>query len=114
MDVAQLERYLHYVPFLGQNPQIILDRILAKAKKYLSEDKLPLIQKAYDYAAEKHAGQLRLHIVTCFIVIILDDSNFFSKRRPDAKFNAITTQSSSQAFLDLIFHIYQYRSLSLI
>ncbi|MEI7563305.1 MAG: hypothetical protein WCJ39_06735 [bacterium] len=54
MDIAQLERFLHYIPFLEQDPQIILDKILLKAKKYLAEDKLSHIQAAYDFAAEKH------------------------------------------------------------
>jgi len=33
---------------------------LEKAKAYLPADKLPLLEEAYRYAAEKHAGQVRL------------------------------------------------------
>jgi len=54
MDVKELEKFFNYKPFLNQDPQIILDKILHKAKKYLPVEQIVLIQKAYDYAAEKH------------------------------------------------------------
>lgn len=54
MDVRELEKFFDYQPFLDQDPQIILDQILQKARKYLPEDQILRIQKAYEYAAEKH------------------------------------------------------------
>jgi len=60
MDVKALEKFFDYKPFVDQDPQIIVDKILEKAKKYLPAKQIPFIQKAYLYAAEKHAGQVRL------------------------------------------------------
>jgi len=37
-----------------------LSRLLEKAREYLPPDKLPVIEEAYKFAAEKHAGQTRL------------------------------------------------------
>lgn len=55
MDIRELETFFSYKLFLDQDPQIILDWIIAEAKKYLPEVQIPLIQQAYVYAAEKHA-----------------------------------------------------------
>ena len=82
MDISQLEKFLNYVPFLEKNTQSVLDKILLKAKKYLSEDKLPLIQKAYDFAEEKHAGQLRLSGEP-YIIHPLRATNFLMQLKPD-------------------------------
>lgn len=54
MDVKELEKFFDYEPFLDQDPQLILDSIIQKAKTYLPEDQIIGIQKAYNYAAEKH------------------------------------------------------------
>ncbi|MEI6672714.1 MAG: hypothetical protein WCL02_05275 [bacterium] len=54
MDVRELEKFFDYQPFLNQDPQIILDKILQKARKYLPEDQLSGIHKAYTYALGKH------------------------------------------------------------
>jgi hypothetical protein len=54
MDVKELEKFFDYTPFLDQDPHIILDKIVQKAKKYLPENQIPGIYKAYEYAAEKH------------------------------------------------------------
>ncbi len=54
MDIRELEKFFAYKPFIDQDPQIILDKILHKAKKYLPAEQIPLIVKAYAYAAEKH------------------------------------------------------------
>ena len=59
MDIKNLEQYLNYVPYIG-NPQYIVDGIIEKAKEYLPAEKLPHIQKAYEYARQAHGGQLRL------------------------------------------------------
>jgi hypothetical protein len=55
MDVQELEKFFDYRPFINQDPQIILDKIIHKAKKYLPAEQIPLIQTTYIYAAEKHA-----------------------------------------------------------
>ena len=60
MDVKELEKFLDYTPFLNQDPQIILDKILQKAKKYLPAEQISGIHKAYLYAADKHKDQRRL------------------------------------------------------
>ena len=54
MDVASLEKFLNYNPFINRDPRILLDRILQQAKIYLPDVQLPEIVKAYDFAAEKH------------------------------------------------------------
>ncbi len=54
MDIKILERFFDYES-LKHDPQELLDKIIHRAKKYLPESQIPLIQKAYDYAAEKHA-----------------------------------------------------------
>ena len=54
MDIRELEKFFDYKPFLDQDPQIILDKIILKARKYLPEEQIPGIHKAYAYAAEKH------------------------------------------------------------
>lgn len=36
-----------------------LEDLLVKLRAYLTEEKLPLVEQAYQYAAEKHAGQFR-------------------------------------------------------
>jgi hypothetical protein len=54
MDVKELERFFDYTPFIDQDPHIILDHIIQKAKKYLPEEQIPGIHKAYIYAADKH------------------------------------------------------------
>ena len=55
MDVKRLEKFFNYVPYIDQDPQIILDKIFQKARKYLPENQIAGIQKAYDFASEKHA-----------------------------------------------------------
>ena len=60
MDVRELEKFFDYKPFIDQDPQLILDKIIQKAKKYLPEEQIAGISKAYAYAAEKHQWQFRL------------------------------------------------------
>jgi hypothetical protein len=55
MDVVSLEKYLDYKPFVNKDPKILLQTILDEARKYLPEENIPLIEKAYAYADEKHA-----------------------------------------------------------
>jgi hypothetical protein len=54
MDVASLEKFLNYRPFIDRDPRILLDRILQQAKLYLPEEQIPKIEKAYTFAYEKH------------------------------------------------------------
>jgi len=54
MDIKTLEKFFDYES-LNQDPQELLDTIIHRAEKYLPESQIPLIQKAYDYAFEKHA-----------------------------------------------------------
>ncbi|MCX6825142.1 MAG: RelA/SpoT family protein [candidate division SR1 bacterium] len=82
MDVKKLEKFFGYKPFIDQDPQIILDKIIQKAKKYLPEDQIPLIQKAYAYAAEKHKGQVRLS-GELYIVHPLRATIFLMEIKPD-------------------------------
>jgi hypothetical protein len=41
MDVKELEKFFNYVPFIDGDPQVILDKIIHKAKKYLPEQQIP-------------------------------------------------------------------------
>lgn len=82
MDVKELEKFFSYKPFIDQDPQIILDKILIKAKKYLPADQIPLIQKAYVYAAEKHKDQIRLSWEP-YIVHPLKATSFLMEIKPD-------------------------------
>lgn len=82
MDVKELEKFLNYKPFLDRDPKVILEYILREAKTYLLADQIPLIQKAYDFAAEKHAGQKRLSGEE-YIVHPLRATKFLMEIKPD-------------------------------
>jgi hypothetical protein len=41
MDVKELEKFFDYKPFLDQDTQTILDKIVQKARKYLPENQIP-------------------------------------------------------------------------
>lgn len=82
MDVKELERFFDYTPFLDQDPQIILDKILHKAKKYLPEHELSEIQRAYDYAVAQHKDQVRLSWEV-YIVHPLRATEFLMEINPD-------------------------------
>lgn len=82
MDVKELEKFFDYEPFLDQDPQLILDSIIQKAKTYLPEDQIIGIQKAYNYAAEKHQWQVRLS-GEYYIVHPLRATIFLMEIRPD-------------------------------
>lgn len=59
MDINQLDSFLNYKLDLDQDPQILVDEIISRAKKYLNnceED----IQKAYLFAEKAHKWQVRL------------------------------------------------------
>ncbi|HMS91010.1 MAG TPA: RelA/SpoT family protein [Candidatus Absconditabacterales bacterium] len=82
MDVKELEKFFDYKPFIDQDPQIILDTILYEAKKYLPADQISGIQRAYEYAAEKHQGQFRLS-GELYIVHPLRATVFLMEIKPD-------------------------------
>ncbi len=82
MDVKELEKFFDYQPFLGQDPQVLLDQILHDARKYLSEDHIIKIQKSYDYAAKKHEWQVRLSW-ELYIVHPLMATKFLMEINPD-------------------------------
>jgi hypothetical protein len=53
VDINQLESFLNYKVELDQDPQILVDEIVSKAKKYLNNcDKE--IQRAYLFAKKAH------------------------------------------------------------
>jgi len=59
VDINQLESFLNYKVELDQDPQILVDEIVSKAKKYLNNcDKE--IQRAYLFAKNAHKWQSRL------------------------------------------------------
>lgn len=81
MDIKGLEKFFNYKS-LTTDPQILLDKIIQRAKKYLPAEQIPLIQKAYDYAAEKHAWQTRLSGEP-YIVHPLRATKFLMEIKPD-------------------------------
>ncbi|MCX6822871.1 MAG: RelA/SpoT family protein [candidate division SR1 bacterium] len=82
MDVASLEKFLNYNPFIARDPRILLDRILQQAKIYLPDEQIPAIVKAYDFAAEKHLGQKRLSGED-YIVHPLRATQYLMEIKPD-------------------------------
>jgi len=82
MDVRELEKFFDYKPFIDQDPQLILDKIIQKAKKYLPEEQIAGISKAYAYAAEKHQWQFRLSGES-YIVHPLQATIFLMEIKPD-------------------------------
>ncbi len=81
MDIKRLEKFFDYGS-LNQDPQFLLDKIIVKAKKYLPAEQIPLIYKAYEYAAEKHKNQIRLSGEP-YIVHPLRATKFLMEMRPD-------------------------------
>ena len=81
MDIKNLDEYLDYHVYLG-DPQDLVDGIIAKAKKYLPAEQLPLIQKAYEYAKAKHEGQMRLS-GEAYIVHTVRATEFLMEINPD-------------------------------
>jgi hypothetical protein len=54
MDIRQIDTFFDYKPVIDKDPQFIVDNIIFSAKKYLSEDKIKQIQKAYEFASVAH------------------------------------------------------------
>ncbi len=59
MSVTDLTSFFQYTPILEDNPQYIVDKIKEKASDYLSSEHIQKIQSTYEYAREKHSGQIR-------------------------------------------------------
>ncbi len=60
MDIAQLDSFLNYKADLNINPDILVEEIITKARKYLPENCKEWILKAYEMAKKAHEGQFRL------------------------------------------------------
>lgn len=82
MDVASLEKFLNYKPFIDRDPRILLDRILQQARNYLPEDQIPKIEKAYEFAHEKHSWQKRLSWEE-YIIHPLRATQYLMEIKPD-------------------------------
>lgn len=81
MDVRTLEKFFDYSALI-HDPQVLLDKIIQKAKKYLPEEQIPLIVKAYEYAADKHKDQARLSWEP-YIIHPLRATKFLMDMKPD-------------------------------
>lgn len=82
MDVVSLEKFLNYKPFVDRDPRILLDRILQQAKNYLPQDQIPKIEKAYEFAYEKHSWQKRLSWEE-YIIHPLRATQYLMEIKPD-------------------------------
>ena len=82
MDIRQIDIFFDYKPVFDQNPQFIVDNIIFTAKKYLSEDKIKLIQKAYEFARDAHQWQIRLSWEP-YIIHPLRATEFLMEIKPD-------------------------------
>lgn len=81
MDIKILENFFNY-EVLTKDPQVILDKIIQRAKKYLPDEQIPLIYKAYEYAADKHKDQKRLSGEP-YIIHPLRATKFLMHMKPD-------------------------------
>lgn len=82
MDIRQIDNFFDYKPVFDDNPQFIVDDIISGAKEYLSEDKLILIQKAYEFAKDSHQWALRLSWEP-YIIHPLRATQFLMQIKPD-------------------------------
>ncbi len=82
MDIAGLEKFFDYQPFMWEDPQVLVDEIIRKAQEYLPVAQIPLIQKAYNYAKAKHAWQKRLS-GEAYIVHPIRATQFLMQISPD-------------------------------
>lgn len=60
MDISRLDSFLNYDLDLDIDPNILVEEIITKARKYLPENCKEGIIKAYEMAKKAHDGQLRL------------------------------------------------------
>lgn len=82
MDVANLESFLDYKPFIDRDPRLLLDRILQQAKSYLTTEQIAGIEKAYAFAYDKHLWQQRLS-GEAYIVHPLRATQYLMEIKPD-------------------------------
>lgn len=82
MDIKQIDRFFNYKPVFDKDPQFIVDDIISSARKYLSEDKVKLIQKAYEFARDAHQWQIRLSWEP-YIIHPLGATQFLMEIKPD-------------------------------
>ncbi|MBQ7073478.1 HD domain-containing protein [bacterium] len=59
-DIKAIEDFFHYVPNFSEDPVDILDSVIQKAKKYLSESDIQKIRDTYEFTKAAHAGVYRL------------------------------------------------------
>jgi len=81
MDVRTLERFFDYSALI-HDPDVLLDKIIQRAKKYLPEQQILWIYKAYEYAKEKHQWQARLSGEP-YIIHPLRATKFLMDMKPD-------------------------------
>lgn len=84
MDIKELEQFINYQPIYDENPQILVEGIKKHASKYLSDDDLDKIQKAYEFARKAHAWQKRLSGEP-YIVHPVRATQFLMKINPDVQ-----------------------------
>ena len=82
MDIRQIDTFFDYKPVIDKDPQFIVDNIIFSAKKYLSEDKIKQIQKAYEFASVAHQWQFRLSW-EAYIIHPLRATEFLMEIKPD-------------------------------
>lgn len=81
MDIKTLDEFLNYQPYLD-DPQLLVDGLIERAKEYLPKEKLGDIQKAYEYARDAHKDQKRLS-GELYIVHPLRATEFLMEIKPD-------------------------------
>jgi len=82
MDIKELEIFFNYKPSIDIDPQIIVDEIILKAKTYLPENQIVLVQKAFDFANKAHEWQTRLSWEP-YIMHPLKATEFLMEIKPD-------------------------------
>lgn len=82
MDLMLLNGFLNYEPIMDENPQFLVDNIKKKARLYLSDKSVNLIQKAYNFALDWHKWQKRLSW-EYYIVHPVIATKFLMEIKPD-------------------------------
>jgi hypothetical protein len=82
MDLRKMNSFLEYTPVFDENPTFIIEDILEKARKYLGEEHLKEIYKAYEFAHKAHKGIKRLSGEP-YIIHPLRATQFLMEINPD-------------------------------
>lgn len=83
MDLQQMNSFFEYQPIFDKNPEFILDTIIDKAKKYLKDEDILDIKKAYNFAKKAHKGTFR-HSGEPYIIHPLKATQFLMQINPDS------------------------------